>query len=764
MSAYRKLNASINLKPRIRAAFVVAVLLSVVPPLTYATVSIGYLGRHVAFVAQLQAARLSKYIYTQETMWQYQRVRLAEILELDESQLAETQLTVFRANGRKILSVGTDPGRLNLSRSAPLVSAGKLVGRTEVSIPLAGLAFQVLGLAVLSTLFGITAYFARVRPLRSLNTAVRQLEDFSDSLRRRTAQLYEAQALGKIGDWSYDFGARNLWWSDEVYRLLHYSRNFVPSYGAVLSLYAGDGARRLIESQVQARRDGTISKIDLRARRGDGSIGHFAVTTKTRYDDSGNAVGIYGTIQDISDRKEAEAQLEQLAYHDPLTGLANRALFQRRLDDMIDRCMRKASNGALLLLDLDRFKDVNDTLGHTTGDALLVRIAHLLSRTLGNQHFIARLGGDEFAVVAESATGDLDWQAVAGEVLKVISGTTMIDQVDIAIGTSIGIARVPDHGACVTDLLRNADLALYRAKEEGRGRYAVFEPGMDEAVQRKVAFASDLRAALQDDLGLMLHYQPQIDLATDRVKGFEALIRWNHPTLGPISPSVFIPIAESSHLICDIGHWVLRQAVLQAKAWLDAGAPPREVAVNVSVAQLWGTDLVTDVGQVLAETGFPPELLCLELTESLLVDQEETRVRSVLKALKAHGVVLALDDFGTGFSSLGYLTQLPFDKLKIDRIFIDGVTGSERRTELLRGIIGLGRGLGMTTVAEGAETPEEVALLRELGCDVVQGFVFARPQPAEDALGFALRQDGAALGAAEARHEVAAASGRRARR
>ncbi|WP_081964116.1 GGDEF and EAL domain-containing protein [Hoeflea sp. BAL378] len=748
MPSDHELTQSIALEPRLRTALVVAVLLAIVPPLTYAMVSLGYLGAHAAFVAELQAGRLSKYIYTHEKMWRYQKVRLAEILELDDAQLSVTGLSIYDADGKQVLAVGLRPGTLSLTRRAPLVSAGRQVGWTDVSLPLTHLALEVLTLSILSTLFGISAYFARARPLHSLNRAITQLEDFSHDLKTRTAQLYEAQSLGRIGDWSYGFGDRTLWWSDEIYRLLGYDRaSFVPRYTAVMAIYAEDGAEQLIQSQKQARKTGAVSTVDLKVRRGDGTIGQFAITTKTRYDDTGKATGIYGTIQDITDRKEAEAQLEQLAYHDPLTGLANRALFQRHLDDMIGRCARSGSGGALLLLDLDRFKDVNDTMGHTIGDALLVKIAHLLARTLGHDHFIARLGGDEFAIVVECGAGGPDVESIAASVLESISGTVFLEQVEIAIGTSIGIARVLEHGAGVTELLRNADLALYRAKEEGRGRSVMFEPGMDDAVQQKVAFANELRTALHEDAGLSLHYQPQIDLASGRVTGFEALIRWTHPTLGNIPPSVFIPIAESSHLICDIGSWVLRHAVVQAKAWLDAGAPPREMAVNISVAQLWSTDLVNDVGRVLAETGYPPELLCLELTESLLVDQEETRVRSVLKALKQHGVVLALDDFGTGFSSLGYLTQLPFDKLKIDRIFIDGVTASGRRTELLRGIIGLGRGLGMTTVAEGAETPEEVELLRELGCDVVQGFVYARPSPAPEALTFALRQDAAALSA-----------------
>ncbi len=303
---------------------------------------------------------------------------------------------------------------------------------------------------------------------------------------------------------------------------------------------------------------------------------------------------------------------------------------------------------------------------------------------------------------------------------------------------------IPQHGSNLTDLQRNADLALYRAKEEGRGRFSFFEEGMSEAVQHKIVLARDLRRAVDHDSGLSVHYQPQIDLATGRVSGFEALMRWTHPVFGSVSPAEFIPIAESSQLICDLGVWILRQAARQAKSWLDAGEPAREVAVNVSAAQIWNTDFVGEVAQVLNETGLPPHLLCLELTESLLADHSEARFRGVLVELKRLGVTLALDDFGTDYSSLGYLTQLPFDKLKIDRLFIDGITETARACKLLEGIIALGRGLGMTIVAEGAERPEEVGILKGLGCDIVQGYVFARPAVAQEALAVAWSFDGKA--------------------
>jgi EAL domain-containing protein (putative c-di-GMP-specific phosphodiesterase class I) len=268
---------------------------------------------------------------------------------------------------------------------------------------------------------------------------------------------------------------------------------------------------------------------------------------------------------------------------------------------------------------------------------------------------------------------------------------------------------------------------------------------MNTAVQHKIAIARELRRAITENVGLTVHYQPQVSLATGRVTGFEALMRWSHPTLGNISPAEFIPIAESSQLICDLGLWILRRAALQAKIWLDAGETAREIAVNVSAAQIWHTDFARDVAEILKETGLPPHLLCLELTESLLADHAEGRVRSVLNELKSLGVSLALDDFGTGYSSLGYLTQLPFNTIKIDRIFVDGIANSESARKLLEGIIALGRGLGMTIVAEGAETADEVAILGQFRCDLVQGYIFARPATAEAALESAWALEGRGL-------------------
>lgn len=572
---------------------------------------------------------------------------------------------------------------------------------------------------------------------------ITDLKRREEVLRRRSAQLVEAQRLGKIGDWEWLLGQSEIWWSTQLYELLGYNPDlFSCSREDVLAIFVGDGAFRMMELHGKIIRTQQAASIDVKLRRGDGSVGDFVIAAKPLKEKSGRVIGLSGMMQDISERKVAEEKLERLAYYDPLTGLANRTLFHRRINDALTACKRSDGEAALLLLDLDRFKEVNDSLGHAAGDELLEKVGQRISRVLDGKHFLARLGGDEFAVVVSDVECRGDIETVAESIVQAVSGTMTLDRGETSIGTSIGIAMIPRDGVSLVDLQRNADLALYRAKADGRGRFVFFEPEMSHVVQRKIALARDLRFALVDDIGLAVHYQPQVDLKNNRVIGFEALTRWTHPLLGFVPPSEFIPIAESSHLICDLGLWVLREAVKQAKAWHDEAAGPFKVSVNVSAAQIWQTDFARDVENVIREFALPPHLLCLELTESLLADHAEGHVRNVLLQLKELGVTLALDDFGTDYSSLGYLHQLPFDCLKIDRMFVSGIEQPGRARSLLEGIIALGNGLGMTLTAEGAETQVEVAILRDLNCDMVQGYAFARPVPAHEAMSFALSFNG----------------------
>lgn len=568
---------------------------------------------------------------------------------------------------------------------------------------------------------------------RGTASDITQLTAAKTMLDQRTRALEEAHRLGKIGTWSYRLDSGRTVWAPELYHLLGFDPDrFEPSYESIKPYFLGDDAGRFRDMQKQVLRTHRTEATDLRMLHADGRARDLAVICKAEIAHD-KVIGIIGTVQDVTERKEAERQLEKLAYSDPLTGLANRALFKRRLAAMIDGCVLEGRSGALLLIDLDRFKEVNDSLGHAAGDELLIRVATELRQDLGPRAFIARLGGDEFAVLAEgSGMSDAALTALADRLIDKLSGPVDLTEGEALVGATIGIARVPEHGAAAETAVRNADLALYMAKEAGRGRAQLFEPVYAQAVDQRLDLARHLRHAVEAGT-LEAHYQPQVDLRTGRVAGFEALLRWTHPERGPISPAEFIPIAESSGLIVDLGLWVLREACRQGRAWLDAGLPRRSVSVNVSPAQIWNVDFETAVAAALAETGFPAELLCLELTESLFVDHTEQRISRTLTALSGLGARLALDDFGSGYSSLGYLTRLPFDWLKVDRAFVDGISTAPEKRKLLGGIIALSHGLGMTVVAEGAELAAELDVLGGLDCDVVQGFVFSPPIAADQA-------------------------------
>jgi len=565
------------------------------------------------------------------------------------------------------------------------------------------------------------------RGYRGTASDITQLRVAKTMLDQRSRALEEAHRLGKIGTWSSRLSTGRTVWSPELYQLLGLEPSaFEPNYENTRPYFLGDEADHFRDVQERVLRTSRTEATDLRMLHSDGTARDLAVICKAELAHD-KIIGIIGTVQDVTERKEAERRLEQLAYSDPLTGLANRALFKRRLASLIEGCALEDRSGALLLIDLDRFKEVNDSLGHAAGDELLVRVASILRHELGPRPFIARLGGDEFAVLAEGCgTSDTALTALADRLIGRLSGPVDLTEGEAFVGATIGIARLPEHGATAETAVRNADLALYTAKEAGRGRAQLFEPVYAQAVDQRLDLARHLRHAVETG-ALKAHYQPQVDLRTGCVTSFEALLRWTHPKRGPISPAEFIPIAESSGLIVDLGLWVLREACRQGRAWLDAGLPPRAISVNVSPAQIWNLDFETEVAAVLAETGFPAKLLCLELTESLFVDHSEQRISGTLKALSALGLRLALDDFGSGYSSLGYLTRLPFDWLKVDRAFVDGISTAPEKRKLLAGIIALSHGLGMTVVAEGAELPAEVDVLLALDCDLVQGYVMSPP-------------------------------------
>jgi diguanylate cyclase len=428
-----------------------------------------------------------------------------------------------------------------------------------------------------------------------------------------------------------------------------------------------------------------------------------------------------------------EDQLRHLAMHDALSGLPNRTFFGERLADLVEEVRRTGHAAAVLSIDLDRFKEVNDTLGHLIGDALIRAVGQRLARLLRGSDLVARLGGDEFAVIAPDV-GELgDLQTLADRIINAVRAPYAIMGHTLNIGASIGIASITRETGEVADIMRRADVALYRAKNEGRNRACIYDAEMDADLRERKEMERDLKDAIEYN-DLMIAYQPLVGPSGESMMGVEALCRWHHPTRGDIPPAKFIPIAEHSELIIPLGEWVLRQACLEAKAW-----PTLTLAVNVSPLQFRRPDFVKVVARILAETGLPPERLELELTESTLVGNVE-EAGTAMRELKVLGVQLALDDFGTGYSSLLYLRTFPFDKLKIDRSFVRNIESAADSAAIVHAVVSLGRGLGMKVTAEGVETAEQHLFLRAAGVHSLQGFRFGRPGTALDITARLLKQ------------------------
>ncbi|HEY8034156.1 MAG TPA: EAL domain-containing protein [Methylobacter sp.] len=474
-------------------------------------------------------------------------------------------------------------------------------------------------------------------------------------------------------------------------------------------------------------------------RRKNGEV-YPAWLSITTVSDSNNRITNYvAAFTDITKDKEAEETIHSLAYYDPLTALPNRRLLWERLKHGIEMERRDGRHLALLMLDLDRFKTVNDSMGHLAGDELLQQVAARIKARLRDVDMVARLGGDEFVVLLEEITHPEDAARVAECIVADLSKPFQLLQSNnahpelsrhVRIGASIGISLFPQHGDSPETLMDNADIALYRAKDEGRGCFAYFSEEFTIIARDRIALETRLRRATEQR-ELCVYYQAQIDIDSGLIIGAEALVRWQDPSEGLISPSSFISIAEETGLIVEIGAWVLRETCLQGRRWIDAGLPSLTLAVNVSPHQFRRSDISALVAEVLHETGFPAELLELELTESGLMENEEKAVE-VLNNLRTQGVRLAIDDFGTGYSSLAYLKRFPLDVLKIDKSFIDDIPSLQDDMEITATIVAMGHILGFKVLAEGVETLEQLAFLREKGCDTYQGFIRSKPLPAEE--------------------------------
>ncbi|WP_131110592.1 EAL domain-containing protein [Sulfuricystis thermophila] len=465
-------------------------------------------------------------------------------------------------------------------------------------------------------------------------------------------------------------------------------------------------------------------------RRRDGQIIPVLLSISVVKDAGGDVLHYVALHTDISRIKESEARLEYQARHDHLTGLANRLMLHLRLEHALSRARRENTHLALLMLDLDRFKDVNDSFGHLMGDALLRQVAERLIGRVRSADTVSRLGGDEFTVLLENIENPAEAARVADDLIRELSEPFCLPNGnEVVVGATVGIAIYPEHGASEEALLQGADAALYQAKSEGRGRYRFFSDALTQAARERIELEARLRRAVAQG-ELLLHFQPQYDIVSGALVGAEALVRWQSPEEGLVPPGRFIPVAEQSGLIEAIGDWVLAETCRQGQRWNQAGLPALTLAVNVSSRQFQRSDFVDRLANILEETGFPSQRLELELTESTLMEHG-AQVLETLGRLRALGIRIAIDDFGTGYSSLAYLKRLPIDVLKIDKSFVDDIPRLSDDMEITATIIAMAHALRLKVLAEGVETHAQLDFLRERGCDFYQGFLMSRPLPVD---------------------------------
>lgn len=561
-------------------------------------------------------------------------------------------------------------------------------------------------------------------------------------LTKNEARLANAQRIAQIGDWELDVGNQTITWSDEACRIFGRTRDEMPRSSDFFPELVHPDDRPLVERSLRAALDeGQAFNIDFIICLPDGQTRVVNSQVVVERHTSGKPVTIAGTVQDITARKSAEDLIRHLALHDSLTGLSNRNLFKEEVDQAIAVADRQGTMLATMFVDLDRFKNVNDTLGHRAGDTLLKEVAARMQKCLREcdtisrvtqiqDDVLARQGGDEFTVMLANLTRGDQAARVAQRLLNALEKPYTVDGIDIVITASIGISIYPLDGKDADGLLKHADAAMYSAKAQGKNCYQFFLPSMNEIASNKLALENELRKALVENQ-FVLYFQPQVNAVSGTITGAEALIRWEHPKRGLVPPAEFIPLAEETGLIVPIGEWTLRAACVHAMELHKAGFKSFNISVNMAAPNLKQSNLAQFVTETLKESGLDPARLNIEMTESLMVQGAENII-GMLNQLKALGIKLSIDDFGTGYSSLSYLKSFPIDTLKIDRAFVNGIAPKSKDAALTTAIILIAKSLNLEVMAEGVETEDQMRFLCNQGCTHMQGYLYSGPIPVSD--------------------------------
>jgi len=563
------------------------------------------------------------------------------------------------------------------------------------------------------------------------------------ALIRSESRLELAQRIARIGNWDWNPKTNRFAMSNELCRLVGVRpQDFAGTFEAFLALVHEDDRPIVTAALDKLVKQHTPCDIDHRIVLPNGTDFVIHLQAEGMREEDTDDITVIGTAQDITERKQAERAIHQLAYYDSLTGLANRVLFKDRLSNALSYAGRHNLHLATLFIDLDRFKVINDTLGHTVGDLLLTHVAERLSESVRQSdsvgrhadhepmHALARLGGDEFTILLTALPQPEDAGRVARRILDSLAHPFSIDGHEIFISASIGISIFPSDGSTVEALLKNADTAMYHAKEQGRNNCQYYSSGLNAAAAERLDLENELRRALERE-EFVVFYQPKLNIHSRRILGAEALVRWKHPKRGLVPPGVFLNAAIDTGLIRSMDEWVLREACRQVRAWEQAGLPAITISANVSNSLFHGRTLPATVADALRDSGLNPAQLELELTESIAMRDVEASV-TMLEGLRTMGVRLSIDDFGTGYSSLSYLQRFPLSRLKIDQSFVRDLLTNENNVKITRAIIAMAHSLNLSVLAEGVETEGQLAKLREEGCDEVQGYLFSRPVCAEE--------------------------------